>query len=49
MARAYVGANIMHPLSWGGGANGEDPIFLVSFDNCVRIHVVHRQTRETMK
>ena len=23
MARASGGANIMHPLSWGGGTNGK--------------------------
>ena len=28
MARASVGANVMHPVSWGGGGghmNGTDP------------------------
>ena len=28
MARASGGANNMRPLSWGGGTNGKDPLFL---------------------
>ena len=44
MARASRGANNMHPLSWGGGANGKDLIFVSVFATYFYLYYTARKS-----